>query len=443
MQKKILKKWKSLRALMIVSCLGLATVLFFIIFLQISPVYREGFTTLQELEEYGNTIDENRQSEGANTLFAEYTNYLQTTYSFSFVKTLKDWFYWVLFKLNLKKNPLWSGSFYKIMLEEITVAREKNNYPSKFIQKIEANQHQKFIAFGQLFGAFHSLTRYLFKLKELGIINDQFRLTSSNYYLIFLSGVNGSTPYSLEVESIILRLFKQNPNNIFCLRSSTTYPDLWLRLPYKDELIFKIGKGTSRKNKIPLKDLVTRYYQTFPSALYVIFPKRQDISEFFRFSAFRGYNNDNPQGLLLERLNESLFADFLQEKQKKLIDTFALNKQDKIIPKKLPPISLKATVSGAPFLDGLSTQFKGLNLFSLDKEIFSWELFSAPVPAAQKSTKYFHDSFCIISPAENIEDWIITHYYRDIRTKKDFSKTIQKIFITQEKSQSNNIKAPR
>ena len=73
-----------------------------------------------------------------------------------------------------------------------------------------------------------------------------------------------------------------------------------------------------------------------------------------------------------------------------------------------------------------------MHLFPLDKEIFSWGLFSSPVPAVQKAINFFHDSFCIISPAENIEDWIITHYYRDIRTKKDFSNTIQKIFTTQE-----------
>ena len=419
--------------------LFLLLLLLFLIFRLSSSHYKEGFQSLNELVEFGKTIDENRLSEGSNILVAEYTQYFQKKYDRTFSKILLDKISFFLYRYKLKQRPYWSSGFYKTILKEVTTSREKAGYSGgKFIQKMQARDNQKFIVFSDLFGSFHSLTRDLLELKKLGFIDETFHILSPNYYILFVGSIHGSTPYSLEAESVVLRLLKENPNNIFYLRSSTNYFDLWKQLPLKDELIFKIPNDAPIQQKIPLQELITRYFETLPAALYVMLaPTEKKSLEYVRFSVFRRYNNDNKNGKNLERLDELNFAHFLKEKQKNLVDSFQLKDQKQAADQSdSSKLVMKAIYSSVILFDDIVE--KGLKQLNLDRGATSWIGFSAPVPVAQQVAQIFYDAFVVITTAQKTEDWTITVYTQDIRTKKGFETSTQKFFADSSKTSKNN-----
>ena len=178
----------------------------------------------------------------------------------------------------------------------------------------------------------------------------------------------------MEEESVVFRLLKENPNNIFYLRSSTNYFDLWKQLPLKDELIFKIPNDAPIQQKIPLQELVTRYFETLQAAFYVMLaPTEKKSLEYVRFSVFRRYNNDNKNGKNLERLDELNFAHFLKEKQKNLVDSFQLKDQKQAADQSdSSKLVMKAIYSSVILFDDLEKGFKGLKQLNLDRGATSW-----------------------------------------------------------------------
>ena len=68
-------------------------------------------------------------------------------------------------------------------------------------------------------------------------------------------------------------------------------------------------------------------------------------------------------------------------------------------------------------------KMEGLRLLPPDLDSVAWNILSCPNLVFQKAINFFHDAFVIITPQDNIKDWSITLYNRDVRTKDPFKET--------------------
>src|SRR5579872_234857 len=213
-----------------------------IIFLLVTPYpkYADCFRNLQEIEAYAKSNTELVPMDTDNTLKPEFNKYYQKfiqTYS----KTAHEKFEWLLCKLRLKRQPLWSISGFKNLLEQATKIREAKGFKGNVIAKIDAGQTSKFVAFGNIQGAFHSLTRDLVKLKELGIIDDTLKIIKPDHYIIFNCDVIDRSPYTLESLTVALKLIVTNPEHVIYIRGHHEENNYWQEHTLKAELLVRAG----------------------------------------------------------------------------------------------------------------------------------------------------------------------------------------------------------
>ena len=74
----------------------------------------------------------------------------------------------------------------------------------------------------------------------------------------------------------------------------------------------------------------------------------------------------------------------------------------------------------------------GLRLLPNDRGATAWTILSCPTEIYRKGLKFFHDAFAIISAGKKLEDWKITLYNQDTRTKKGFLTKVHSFFFPEE-----------
>ncbi|QQR49056.1 metallophosphoesterase [bacterium] len=218
-----------------------------VFFLIPQPNYREGFENLSQINQHAATLDELRAMEGSNFSRPDFSKYY-ATFNSTLIKRCKGKIIRILRLLHLKKAPLWSGSFFNNLLQEVIADREKRGWSAKpLIQKAVLDSQSRVVIFGDLQGAFHSLTRDLNHLKTLQIIDEQLRITQPNYYIVFIGNAINRSPYTLETLSIILRLMQRNPENVIYLKGKNEYYEYWKEHTLRDELKTKTRDQSTKK----------------------------------------------------------------------------------------------------------------------------------------------------------------------------------------------------
>ena len=131
--------------------------------------------------------------------------------------------------------------------------------------------------FGDLHGSAHSLIRDLKKLKELGYIDNQFKITKKNFHIIFLGDYIDRGIYGVEVVYTLCRLKLANPSQVILVRGN--HEDYILAPDFRkkhtkeeqkdnapsfiDELYLKFD--LTQKDEIAL----FRFYELLPVVCYV------------------------------------------------------------------------------------------------------------------------------------------------------------------------------
>ena len=249
------------------------------------PYYTEGFKTLSELQEYAKTIDEFVAMDGRNIFFPNYESYYQGKFGASFLSTLGNRINWILCSCKLKQKPVFSASFFKTILLHVTNERKQRHWVGDYVQKINLGLNSKLVVFGVIQGAFHSLVRDLEELKKIGILNDNLKIINPDYYLVFLGNVINRSPYTLETLSVVLRLLKENPENIIYLRGTNEFFDYWKLHTLRRELELRLKMFSSFP--IPLEREVCDFFDTLPMTLYcTIPPERENSLDYFKVSPF-------------------------------------------------------------------------------------------------------------------------------------------------------------
>jgi hypothetical protein len=382
------------------------------------PNYHYGFENLGQIKEYGKTVDEWLEMENTNPLRPVYDKFYQENYHLTFAGKLNKKIEWLASMLYLKRVPFFSESFFKNLLHDVSMTRLDWDWQGDFIQKIEVNPDAKIVVFGVVQGAFHSLIRYMEKLVELEIIDENLRLKSDDYFLVFKGNVANRSAYNLEILSIVLRLMQENPERVIYLKGPNEFFNYWSQESLRAELDVRM-KHLSL-SKIPMQDEIKEFFDTLPIMLYCTVPDASDKKlSYFKISSY--VQNER----ILSMLDESTFANFLLNREIEMdasgkTTSFKLHDRSDRTVENHKNIELKAIVTGILKRDSYEAM-DGLRQLPTINGVTSWTVLSTPAEPYRRAFKFYHDAFTVITASERLEDFKITLYNRDIRKQDDKS----------------------
>lgn len=400
----------------VVASIGLLIVMILMLAYIPQPYYSDGFRTLSDLQKYAATLDEFIIMEGKNLANPSYESYYQKNVALTFGKRLYKNSYYLLSKLNMLSPPIFSISFFSSLLEDVRAKRLENGWSGDFVQKVVLTDSSKVIVFGAVQGAFHSLIRDLTKLKELQIIDENLKLRKSDYTLVFLGNAVNRSPFTLETFALVLRLIKNNPQNVIYLKGTNEYNQGWKVLTLKREL--EIRAQHFSKEVIPLESSVNSFFNTLPLSIYSIMSldDKNQVS-YFQFSP--SIDDEKLRNLL----TESVDKQFLAEKTSERLDTLAIS-DFRINAKITGKVSLRAIVSDIKKRD-MYEEMDGLRQLQFLQDHSNWTVMSCPTDPFLKAFNFSYDAFVLIEPG-SANEWHITLYNRNIKNKenKEFSKRV-------------------
>lgn len=403
--------------------LALGIIFLFIVMLPI-PQYTNGFKSLSNLELYAKSINEFEKIEGTNYLNPNYENYYKRISTITFWNKLEKKISGLLSFVHWKKEPIFSCSFFKNILQHVTLERQQRNWTGNFIQKIDVSNTSKLVIFGATQGTFHTMVRYLAKLKDLNIIDENLKITNPNYYVIFMGNVVNRSPHTLENLSLILRLLQRNPNNIIYLKGTNEHPESWKNNTLGRELEIRAAH-LSPKATLPLEQEVTSFFNTLPITLYCSIPSSdaEDKNSFFKISPVV------EDSKLQRLLQESNYEKFLLSTNQKTIETFPLDSILNHNEAEQPTnINLRAIITDIKKRENYA-QMDGLRLLPPIKGVISWTILSTSAEVYRRGVKFFHEAFVVITPEQTLKKWKMTLYNRDVRNRDpNFKTTTYNIF---------------
>jgi branched-chain amino acid transport system substrate-binding protein len=220
----------------------------------------------------------------------------------SFYAQNVPWWNRILMKFGIGTQR-WSPT--DILPQLLRVSHMRTDHPVH--ARLSVTAGSRFVIFGNLFGAFHSLIRDLTHLKEQEIIDDHFKIKDPQTYIVCLGNAIDFSAYSLETLSILLTLIQANPQSVFYLRATHESKMRWhhfgLMHELQERLSGEVENGVRLLNtffeQLPV-DLIVRIQggnQDF--FLGEQLPEKSSIEVFITGGKFINYGQG--QGLYRER----------------------------------------------------------------------------------------------------------------------------------------------
>ncbi|MFA6527406.1 MAG: hypothetical protein WCT20_03215 [Candidatus Babeliales bacterium] len=394
----------------IFSLTGIGTIIFFVIVIALvaltpPPSYSDVFATMDEVETYAHNVNELTPMDGINTIKPSFSSYYATL-ELTTWRRITNKIKWLMYCVGLIKRPAWSITGFKNVLERLSIRNEKNGFKGNIIAKITGTEDDRYIVFGTLQGAFHSLTRDLQHLEKLGIINRSLKIIQPNLYIIFMGEAIDRSAFTLETLSLILKILEANPGKAIYLRGGHESKNYWQEHTLKTELLIR-ARDISRA-KIPLEKEVNRFFNTLPLAFYIgMHPT--PTKDFIRISK-RGIGSDP----LLDEKNSAPFFTTPHA----TITPYAVTKTEQL---STTAVTIRAILKSEKKRYAYQSM-EGLRMLANDTGVTAWTLLSCPTVVYEKAQgmRFFFDAFTIVTPGQTLTDWIITLHHRDRRTKEPF-----------------------
>ena len=325
----------------------------------------------------------------------------------------------------LKKSPPWSMDYFLHLLKEQTKEKERQGRVSEYVVRITPSENDRFIIWGDLSGAYHSLTRDLQKLISLHILDENLKLISPNDHLVFMGDVAARSPFIAETLTLIIKLHERNPEKCFLLAGNNERRGSWQTYGLGEELQIE-GKHLPLTS-FSFYNLVDRYFQTLPLGIYLSTPPH-NTNDFVRLSHFsmlipskESYRN------FVDLLDDSHYAkELLENRKKEPVKIINISNKEKET--STHSIEVKAIIKSVYKLKE-HKKHDGLHMLMQDKNAMAWTILSSPTTVTSYCFDFYNDAFTILQLAPQLNDWTIKLYYRDVRTKEDF-KTKNYNFIT-------------
>lgn len=302
-------------------------------------------------------------------------------------------------------------------LLKIVESRERKNISGRQVAKLVLNAPATLYIFGDIQAHLHSLMRSLSFLLEKNVINNNLEITDQNTYIIFNGDFVDRSAYSLECLNLIMLLLNRNPEHVFYIRGKHEDKGYWQNFGLKRELKSRakhLLPDNSPADEIPLGDLIKRFFNTLPLALYIA--EKADPLELIRIS-HAGRNSSD--------LKEHLFDDFFTHNLDLKLSYYDVRLKKK---SKNTPL-IKALVTTEDWIKEHRAR-DGLGILDQDLGTTSWSIVSTPIRAYQKYYGFHYDAFVEIQITQPIQNSTITLWNNDINTPTQFEKRAAYILAT-------------
>ncbi len=305
--------------------------------------------------------------------------------------------------LKLRAPQPWNINTIKTLLDTIVLERKKYSALTPYVVNITGKEGSKYIVWGDLFGAAHSLFRTLEYLYEQKILDSHFRI-APGYTFIFLGNVIDRYAYSLETLFIVLVLMAYNPNQVFYLKGSHERDDLWKDFSLNTQI--NIQLQMSDKQKEAFKKSLSDFFDTLPEALYI--NQKDQTKEVIRLSNESRSSYD---------FDESHIGN-LFSKEPDTIDYLQITK-NKVVQETQEVVSI---LRGGNYTQDKIAATNGLRFIEPDLGTTAWSLISSQTPVYQQFFNFYFDAFAEITLGKTIEDATIQLLYQDVRNRVGFFK---------------------
>jgi len=355
------------------------------------------FDSLQKIESYAASTQENPKPDFLDWENPEFSMYLNKNKP-SFLKT-------TLYALNLVK-PQWNLDESIRLLKIVTTDREYNGYQAPFVRKVEPVTGSTFIIFGELFGALHSLARDLRSLEKQKLIDEKLKIIEPDCYIVINGNSASRSAYALETLTVIARLLYANPDKVFVTLGTQEENGQWQQYSLKHQLMTLAPKNNKARN------VIERFFNTLPSALYLIANRTETTVSVVRIS------NTG----ITRQFSENFLGDFFNQPDQ---DIYKISPQEK----KATTISvnLQAVIRAEPYLRTRYIKSQGLHSIGKEDGASAWAVMSSPTQSNQELFNFYYDAYTILLTAQSPENWIITLYNSDVRENEPIKerKTIK------------------
>jgi len=346
------------------------------------------YGSLQEIQKHGRALPEHIQPENNSDFFPNYTSLYK--------KLAGNWFKQLLQRWHLIDFPeLFDADEFKRELRLIIREQRLQGYDGKYVAMVPAKADAKFIVWGDLQGAYHSLVRYLEELRRQNILADDLSIVPADVTLVFNANGIGRTPYNLSLLNVMVSLMLKNPGRVFYVKGPYESKVEWDKSSLLNRLM-TMGEADMH-DKSSLAYLISEFFDTLPHALYINYNNGRDL---IRFSAHDMHSKE---------LNESLMNDFFLETDP--VNVYYLQNR---IPSKIPH-NVRLLFRS---IDGVTQAVRppGAVFLGYEDRVAAWSVFSSPTSIHQKLNKFYHDAFAVVTLGKRIEQTTITLYSRDVRS---------------------------
>jgi hypothetical protein len=295
---------------------------------------------------------------------------------------------------------LWNASDLRGVLASTLLRLKSYGMYKDIVAKVTPKPGTRFVIWGDLSGAYHSLVRGLVQLKEMGIIDDSLKVIAPDTYILILGDAVSRSPYGMETLTLLLQLLEINSDTVLYLRGNHEDSKYWEAFGLKDQIELYCGSQAGEYVKA-----INELFLHFPLGLYIGVPDR--AGHFVRISHL---NRDEST-----KLKEDRYAHFLEARQVAGIDRHQIEKN--------MMQGGRITIDAVMHAEKKRHTFEateGLRLLPADAGATTWTLVSAPTRVMQEGMKFFHDAFAIITVGDSYKDWNIAQVSRDVRTQEPF-----------------------
>lgn len=362
-------------------------------FLIILPIYTTNvpdiFSSLSNIEKYAASMPENPKTTIRDWENPDFTVYHKTTNP-SYIEEL-------LILLGIV-HPLWTVKAFNQLFTQVILEREYSGFIDPLIYKLEPIPGSRFIIFSNLVGSFHSLVRDLRSLEKQEIINDNLKIIDPNCFMVFNGNIACRSAYSLEILTVVSRLADVNKQQVLFTLGTTEMDNYWQHYAIKREL--KVRASSFNHDRIPMGKLITRFFNTFPDALYLVADRTNQDVQVVRISNL-GFEN--------KEFSVTACGNFFNTPEENIC---RINVADQL---KSTEVTVRALIRADPTFKRFYPPNPGLLPAGKENGAVTWSTFSGPTEASQKMFDYYADAYVILTTASSLDNWILTLYNRDVR----------------------------
>jgi len=391
---------------------------FFSLVFTISLFYLNDFGSLSSYRSYASNLDEFIKQDDENIENPTYEFYYKKRFNqrkvgLVTIKKLRDYFFSCCsIKFCFSLEDYFKSQLCCMAAKQLNIQRT-----DKFVhlEKIDFEK-AKIVVFGRLQGAFHSLTRYLEKLNELNIIDEELKILNKNTYFIFLGGMFVRSAYGLETFSLVLELLKKNPKNVICIKGKSEDSKFWKAYSLGREIESRYPNNTEA-----IVSNIDRFFDLLPHMLCIYFKEKSNDKNFSYLKFYSAFT-DEKISKLLNGFDINHYLSNLREIPKKL-DLIEHRKGGNISPK----FSLMAIVKDI-YQRQEYEQMNGLRLMPPANGVTTWTVLSCPTESYRLGFKFYNDAFALIKYSTHYKQPIITLFKRDIRLSDSQFSTEKYLF---------------